>query len=253
MEKLRAGARQLGLDLSAEQIDQFGTYSRELLDWNTRINLTAITDPEEIESRHFLDSLSCLTAMVQRRGDGKLDPADVRGHAIDVGAGAGFPGLALRLVCPHLHLTLVDSVGKKTRFLQHVVQALGMEKVSVVNGRAEDLARQPAHRDRYDWCLARALAPLPVLLEYCLPFLRSGGRLVAPKKGDIDAERDAARPALKALRGRLVGVTQVVLDQLPDERVLLVIEKTGPTPELYPRRAGIPARQPIGKQLGPTA
>ena len=246
VELLRAGAAELGLTLTSEQIAAFRTYSRELLEWNQRINLTAITDEREVETRHFLDSLTCLLALAPRHADGTLDPDAVSGSAVDVGAGAGFPGLPLAIVCPGLRVTLIESVGKKGRFLEHTVAALGLANATVVVGRAEDLARHPRQRDRHDYALARALAPLPVLLEYCLPFLRPGGLLVAPKKGDVDDELRAAQPAVRALHGRWLPPLPVNISLLPDGRLLIVVEKAGPTPPMFPRRAGLPAKQPLG-------
>ncbi|MCL4464533.1 MAG: 16S rRNA (guanine(527)-N(7))-methyltransferase RsmG [Chloroflexi bacterium] len=248
MDQLVAGASELGLTLTPDQLDALAAYERELLDWNERFNLTAIRDPQQIRLRHFLDSFTCLLALAPRRDDGGLDVAAVSGSAIDVGSGAGFPGLPLRLVCPNLRLTLAESVGKKARFLEHLVSILGLQGVVIALGRAEDLARLPAHRDRYDYALARALAPLPTLLEYCLPFLRPGGLLVAPKKGDLVAEVAASQAALRALRGRWLPALPVHLAQLPDQRELLRVEKEGPTPAEFPRRAGLPGRQPIGSK-----
>jgi 16S rRNA (guanine527-N7)-methyltransferase len=250
VELLLRGARELGLVLTPEHLAAFERYQVELLDWNQRFNLTAITDPAEVQVKHFLDSLTCLLAIAPRGYDGLLDPAAVSGRAIDVGAGAGFPGVALKIACPGLRLTLLESVRKKAGFLSHLVAVLGLEDVDIVPERAEDFARRPGRRDGYDFALARALAPMPVLLEYCLPFVRPGGRLVAPKKGDLTAELAAARDAVRVLGGRWREPVQVTSSLLPDARVLVVVEKVAPTPKAYPRRAGIPAKQPLGNAKG---
>ena len=245
MELLRQGAHELGIELSQAQLQAFVIYYRELLAWNSRFNLTAITESREVQTRHFLDSLTCLLAMAPRRADGARDVSAVAGRAVDVGAGPGFPGLPLKIVCPSLEVVLVDSVGKKTKFLEHMVATLGLAGVTVVTARAEDLAHAPAHRDAYDYAVARALAPLPVLLEYCLPFLRLGGLLIAPKKGELAAEIAAAGPALRVLGGRWREPLAVPSSLLSDGRVLILVDKVAPTPRLYPRRAGVPAKNPI--------
>ncbi|MEE8464924.1 MAG: 16S rRNA (guanine(527)-N(7))-methyltransferase RsmG, partial [Dehalococcoidia bacterium] len=231
MELLIGGASQLGISLSDGQLDQFETYFRELTDWNNRANLTAITGYEEVQVKHFLDSLTvCLAA-----GDVLSGPTRV----IDVGAGAGLPGLALKLVFPELRLELLESVAKKTAFLEHLTGALGLEEVTVHTGRAEDLARVEGLRDAFDLVVVRGVAKLPLLLEYCLPFCRTGGRLVALKHGGDGRELDAAANALAELGGRIEKVATVLIDGLTDDRVVIAVEKTGPTPERYPRRTGI--------------
>ena len=200
---LRAGAAALGIGLSPDQLAAFDRYREALLTANRRTNLTAITDPAEVEIRHFVDSLTCLLAW---------PPATDRPvQVIDIGAGAGFPGLPLTLICPRIGLALVDSVGKKTAFLADLVRRLNLEATTVLTARAEDLARQPAYRAQYDIALARAVAPAPVLVEYTLPFLRVGGRLIAQKTaGKGQGELAACQRACALLGGgppRLVPVT----------------------------------------------
>ncbi|MEW6566688.1 MAG: 16S rRNA (guanine(527)-N(7))-methyltransferase RsmG [Chloroflexota bacterium] len=234
---LRTAAKSLvGLQLTPQQVRAFERYARELLEWNRRFNLTAITDREEIDVKHFLDSLTCLLAMRGR----------ALGRAIDVGTGAGFPGLPLKIACPGLRLTLVESVGKKVRFCRHVVEALGLEGVELIQARAEELGRQPAHRELYDWALARAVAPLPVLVEYLLPFLRIGGRAVAQKGETGPAEAHAAEKALRLLGGRVLQLIPLELPGVAEPRYLVVVEKTAATPSQYPRRLGIPSKRPLG-------
>ncbi|MHB1005127.1 MAG: 16S rRNA (guanine(527)-N(7))-methyltransferase RsmG [Chloroflexota bacterium] len=246
MELLERGARALGLALTPAQHEAFAIYLHELLAWNQRFNLTTIVDPEEVQTRHFLDSLTCLLAMAPHTHEGSLAIGDLSGRAIDIGAGAGFPGLPLAIVAPQLRWTLLESVGKKATFLEHMKTALGLTGVEVVVARAEDLARQPGRRDTYDYAVARALAPLPVLAEYCLPFLRPGGRLVAPKKGNIAPELASGRRAIAALGGRWREPLAVPLAIFPDARFLVLADKIKLTPSLYPRRAGTPAKQPLG-------
>ena len=237
MELLIAGASQLGLSLRDSQIDQFETFFRELTEWNQRANLTAITGYDEVQVKHFLDSLTvCLAA------EG-LDHDQPR--VIEVGAGAGLPGLALKIVFPQLRLSLLESVAKKTAFLEHVSARLGLNDVSVHTGRAEDLARDEGLRDAFDLAVVRGVAKLPLLLEYCLPFCKTGGRLVALKHGGDGRELNAAANALTELGGRIEKVVRVELEGLTDDRMVIAVEKIAPTPERYPRRAGIPAKRPL--------
>ena len=200
---LHAGAAALGIGLSPDQLAAFNCYREALLAANRRTNLTAITDPAEVEIRHFVDSLTCLLAWPTVTGR----PMQV----IDIGAGAGFPGLPLKLICPQITLALVDSVRKKTAFLADLVHHLNLEAATVVTARAEDLARQPAYREQYDVALARAVAPTSVLVEYTLPFLRIGGRLIAQKTAGKGQDELAACQRACALLGggppRLVPVT----------------------------------------------
>ncbi|MDA1127131.1 MAG: 16S rRNA (guanine(527)-N(7))-methyltransferase RsmG [Chloroflexi bacterium] len=241
MELLAAGAAQLGLSLSDGQLDQFETYFHELTDWNKRANLTAITSYEDVQVKHFLDSLTvCLTAReVLERS------ATVPTRVIDVGAGAGLPGLALKLAFPKIELALVESVAKKTAFLNHIVAHLGLEGVSVHTGRAEDLARDKDLRDAFDLVVVRALAKLPLLLEFSLPFCKTGGRLIALKHGGDWTEQESAANALAELGGHIERVSTVVIEGLTDDRVVISIAKTKPTPARYPRTVGIPGKRPL--------
>lgn len=235
---IREAPTYLGRALADGEREQFARYQQLLREWNARVNLTAIVDPVEIQRRHFLDSLACLRALPDHSCEGVS-------RAIDVGAGAGFPGIPLKIVCPRWRLTLLDSVAKKTAFLRHLVDELHLRDVDVLTGRAEDLARQSEHREQYDLVLARALAPLNVLVEYCLPFARVGGLLVAPKKADVADEEAAAQSALRQLGGRLRPGIPYRLPGLDEDRLLVVIDKVAPTPIAFPRRAGVPARKPL--------
>jgi 16S rRNA (guanine527-N7)-methyltransferase len=225
----------LGFDLTPDQVRSFEWYRRELLSWNERMNLTAITDPDEVEVKHFLDSLTCLLAMT----------SPPEGRAVDIGTGAGFPGLAIKLVHPALQLTLIESIGKKVDFCKHVVRGLNLEGVEVIHGRAERVAHREGHRQSYDWAFARAVAVAPILVEYMLPLLRLKGIGVIQKGERGPAEVHEAETALKILGGRVQRVDPIELPKVTETRYLVTIEKTAATPEKYPRRPGIPSKRPL--------
>ena len=237
MEQLLTGAQQLlGLDLTSSQRRAFQTYYRELADWNARFNLTAITDRQGVQVRHFLDSLSCLLALGN----------DVQEQSvIDVGSGAGFPGLPLKIVRPSLRLTLLEATGKKVKFLRHLVALLQLNDVDVIHARAEEIGQDPVQRESYDWVLARAVAALPTLVEYLLPLCRLGGYCLAQKGEKAAAEALAAEPAILLLGGRLNRLLPVELPGLAETRHLVIIDKIARTPAKYPRRPGKPAKSPI--------
>jgi 16S rRNA (guanine527-N7)-methyltransferase len=218
---LASGARELGVSLTAEQIGGFARYTQELLDWNRRMNLTAITEPRDVEIRHFLDSLTAVTALAPDvRDGGKVVTL------LDVGAGAGLPGIPLAIVRPNLRVMLLEATQKKCRFLDHVRQTLALPNLTVVCGRAEELAHRPDLRAGFDVVVARAVAPLATLVELCLPFVTIGGQLVAFKKVHIEAEVAAASRAIRQLGGRLARPVKA-------------------TPPAYPRRPGLPAKAPL--------
>jgi 16S rRNA (guanine527-N7)-methyltransferase len=236
MEKLAQHARELfDIHLAPAQLQALKVYERELLDWNEKMNLTAIREPEQVRTKHFLDSLSCMPVM---RG---TDMA----RMIDVGTGAGFPGLPLKLVCPEIKLTLVESVGKKVQFCEHVVKKLQIDQVEIIQKRAEDVGRMSAHRQNYDWAVARAVATLPVLVEYLLPLVRIGGVVLAMKGESAPAEAHSAEHAIQMLGGHLRKLVPVILPGVVEERYLVVVDKVAATPPKYPRRAGIPAKRPL--------
>ena len=244
MKLLAERAKELGISLSAGQLEQFELYYRELTEWNQRANLTAITGYEETQVRHFLDSL---TVCISFWKDTDAPPDSLAGvsRVVDVGSGAGFPGLPLKLAFPRLELHLIESVGKKTAFLEHICGVLGLDKVTVHTGRAETLAREPELRDSFDLALVRGVARLSLLLEYALPFCQVGGRAVAHKHGGMEPELAEAENALAELGGQAAGVFPVKLAGLTDNRVVAAFEKIAPTPERYPRRVGIPAKRPL--------
>ena len=237
MEKLVRDARQLfGITLSTRQMVQFSAYETELLDWNEKFNLTAIRDVDGIRAKHFLDSMSCVLAW--------RDQTPRR--LIDVGTGAGFPGIVLKILYPNMKLTLVESVGKKAKFCSHIIQTLGFDGVEVLSARAEDVGQDPAHREKYDWAVARAVANLPILVEYPLPLARVGGGMLAQKGESGPAETHNAEQAMKLLGGKLRQLIKVELPGVVDERYLVIVDKSAATPPGYPRKAGIPSKKPLG-------
>lgn len=251
LDLLAKGVDLLGLDITAAQYAQFEAYAAEIIAWNRKLNLTAITDIEGIQTKHFVDSLLCFLGFpVVERPDGPRPLASLSSLAgttvMDVGAGAGFPGIPLAIARPRMSVMLLESTGKKAAFLEHIARALGLEGVSVLTRRAEEAAQLPGHRERYDVVVARAVAGLSVLSEYCLPFVRVGGRFVAPKKGEIEKEIDSARQAVQTLGGHISSVVPVELPGLLTARVLVLIDKVRSTPEQYPRRPGMPEKRPLG-------
>lgn len=236
MDQLAERAQRLfDLQLTAAQLAALSTYERELLDWNAKFNLTALRDPASIHTKHFLDSFSCCLAW------GKRPPR----RLVDVGTGAGFPGLPLKIVYPSMRLTLLESVGKKAMFCEHLVRLLRLEHVEVIKARAEELGSMPAHRERYDWAVARAVAEMRVLAEYLLPLVKLGGKALALKGESGPAEAQSAEKAITLLGGRLQQVIPVHLPGVADERYLVLVHKAAATPPKYPRKAGMPMKHPL--------
>lgn len=238
MEKLNAGAQKMGLHLSPKQLEQFNIYYQELVDWNRRVNLTSITGYEEVQIRHFLDSLTVTLAM-------KLPDAGESLRIVDVGSGAGLPGIPMRILLSDVKLVLLEATTKKANFLRHLTAKLGLDNVEVAVGRAEEVAHDTRYRERFGLVLSRAVAPLPTLAELTLPFCAVGGSFIAQKKGAIDREINEASKAITVLGGNLREVKGVDLAEFDDERWLIVIDKVMTTPQRYPRRPGIPAKRPI--------
>ena len=230
------GAQQFGLSLSEAQLHMFERYGQELIAWNRRVNLTRITAPEEIAVKHFLDSLSVWLAL----------PKDFPSLSlIDVGSGAGFPGLPLKIALPNIRLTLLEVIYKKTTFLQHVVDALALNGVTLLTARAEAVGQQPAHRAGYDVAVVRAVSSVAVVAEYTLPLVKVGGTVILQKGQRPTAEIANAENALRMLGGRLKQVMPVTVPHLAAERHLVVLHKDKTTPEAYPRRPGLPTKKPI--------
>ena len=236
MEKLVQAAQQLfGIHLTARQVAALEMFENELLSWNEKINLTAIRDADGIRTKHFLDSFSCCLAW-------KENPPK---RLIDVGTGAGFPGIPLKIIYPSMQLTLVESVGKKAAFCRHVVGILKLEAVEVITARAEEVGQMPAQREAYDWAVARAVANLPVLAEYLLPLVQVGGKMLAQKGHSGPVEAHNAEFAMRLLGGRVRQLLPVTLPGVAEERYLLVVDKIAATPPQYPRKPGFPAKKPL--------
>ena len=225
----------LGIALTPTQIKLFAAYEILLLEWNSKFNLTAITDHDAIYVKHFFDSLTCLQ-VIPTRGEFSL---------IDVGTGAGFPGIPLKIINPSINLTLVESVGKKADFCKIAVEELRMANTQVITSRAETIGHDNKFRERYDWAVARAVAPLPILAEYLLPLVRIKGSMLAQKGSGGEIEIDQAESAIKILGGKLDSVIPITLPNGMGKRTLVHIRKIAPTPEKYPRRPGTPKKNPL--------
>jgi len=238
VKKLCACALKLGVCLDPAQLEQFALYYSELIDWNNRFNLTAITDYDGVQLKHFCDSLTAALAFKSMDTDQPL-------RIIDVGTGAGFPGVPLKIVLPGISLTLLESTAKKAAFLLHLQEKMGIRGVEIVTGRAEEAAHEERYREKFDVVLSRAVAPLPSLVELCLPFCSIGGRFIAQKKGNISNEIDRAARAIRLMGGVLIEIKKIDWDEFTDDRVLVVIDKVSPTPPNYPRRPGTPAKTPL--------
>lgn len=237
LERLTQTVRTLlGLTLTPTQTRAFEVYADELMAWNAHTNLTAITDPDAIAIRHFADSLSCLLVMKPRAAGLRV---------VDVGSGAGFPGLPLKIVVPGLGLTLIEATHKKAEFLAYIVSRLKLEGVVVLAERAEDVGQMPDHRERYDWVLARAVAGMRTLAEYLLPLAAVGGHCLAQKGESAPQEVSEAQHAIHLLGGRVAQLKAVELPMIAETRFLVDIAKVAATPPKYPRRAGMPAKRPL--------
>ncbi len=224
----------MGIDLSEKQFLQFEKYYELLTEWNSFMNLTAITEHEEVLKKHFLDSLSIVKAV-------KMEDIHT---VMDIGTGAGFPGIPLKISYPHLKVVLLDSLGKRVKFLNHVINELGLEDISAIHGRAEDFARQAEYREQFDLCVSRAVANLSSLSEYCLPYTRKNCLFVSYKSGKVEEELENAKRAISLLGGKVEYVSKFMLTDA-GERALVVIRKEKHTPNKYPRKAGLPSREPL--------
>ncbi len=238
MEPLIRGASELGISLKDHHLAAFATCHEALVTWNQRFNLTAITDWEAVLIRHFLDSLSCLKAIHQQE-------LTAGARVVDVGTGAGYPGIPLKIVCPGMRLTLVEATRKKVTFLEHLVRELGLKDVRAIHARAEQLGQDPAHRERYDWAVARAVAKMPTLVEYLLPLVTVGGSTLSQKGQDAPAEVQEAVYAISTLGGDVRRLVPVELRGLAETRYLVVVDKVASTPGKYPRRPGVPDKRPL--------
>lgn len=234
---LTQGAREMGIELSDNQVEQFSTFARLLVEWNDKFNLTSITDPAGIVVKHYLDSLTCLVATEFPK----------EALVADVGTGAGFPGVPLAIVRPDLRLTLIEATKKKLAFLEKVVAELSSRSplgIELVHARAEEVGRLPSHRERYDVVVARAVAEMRVLAEYCIPLVKVSGMFIAMKGPEIDAELAAAGPGIGTLGGGKPRIAHMKLPIGGDRRSLIIIKKVKPTPEQFPRHGSRIARKP---------
>lgn len=225
----------LGIKLSKKQISQFLKYYELLVEWNGFMNLTAITEYDEVMKKHFVDSLSLIKAF------------DVSKEAsvIDVGTGAGFPGLALKIAYPNLKITLLDSLNKRINFLNEVIIQLGLSGIEAIHGRAEDFAKPGKLREKFDLCVSRAVANLTTLSEYCLPYVKVGGEFISYKSEKMEEEMNAAKNAIHVLGGKIQGCEEFYLPDSDIYRNLIVIKKVKETPKKYPRKAGLPSKEPL--------
>lgn len=226
---------ELGITLTEEQKKQFVQFYELLVEWNKVMNLTGITDYEEVNAKHFVDSLSIVKA---------IDINKVE-TVIDIGTGAGFPGIPLKIAFPHLKIVLLDSLNKRINFLNHVIKELGLQNISTIHGRAEDFAKMPKYREKFDLCVSRAVSNLATLSEYCLPYVKLGGMFVPYKSGEIDDEVNESKTAIYLLGGKLDEVVKFQLPGTDIGRSFLKIEKKQTTSKKYPRKAGLPAKEPL--------
>ncbi|WP_303842409.1 16S rRNA (guanine(527)-N(7))-methyltransferase RsmG [Selenomonas ruminantium] len=234
-EELAKAAAEYGISLSDTQMAQYNRYFELLVEWNEKINLTAITEPKEVAIKHIIDSITAYDKNLFQEGT----------TVIDVGTGAGFPGLPLKIFCPEIKLTLMDSLNKRIKFLQTVVEELGLKDVDCIHARAEEGARNKKYREAFDIAVSRAVARLPILCEYCLPFVKKGGHFIALKGMQYNDEAEEAVKAIKVMGGSHTEIRPVKLPELDDKRAVITITKTTPTPKAYPRKAGIPTKNPI--------
>lgn len=232
---LLESAQALGIPLSETQTDQFMQYLSLLLEWNEKMNLTAITDPVEVVQKHFIDCISVLPHLNLKGGE----------TIIDVGTGAGFPGVPLKIASPALQVTLLDALQKRLTFLDTLTQSLQLSDVTLVHSRAEDGGQNPQLREQFDLCVSRAVANLAVLLEYCLPFVKVGGRLAALKGPDAAQEIAQAENALQTLGGKVTAVIPITIPHTDLQHQLVLVEKVAPTPQRYPRKAGKISKKPL--------
>lgn len=236
MENLRKKSEMLGILLEQQQIAQFQTYYELLVEKNKVMNLTAITEKEEVIDKHFIDSIALKKAMDVTK------PLKI----LDLGTGAGFPGIPLKIAYPNLNVTLLDSLNKRIKFLQEVIDALSLTSIHAIHGRAEDYAKQEAYREQFDLCVSRAVANLATLSEYCLPYVTCGGCFISYKSGAVEEELEQSKRAIQQLGGKVKEVVSFVLPETDIERTFVVIEKVKQTQKKYPRKAGLPSKEPIG-------
>lgn len=235
MEQLKKKAKQLGIELSDEQCKQFELYYEHLVEKNKVMNLTGITEKDEVIDKHFIDSL-----LLAKHKDltGELT-------VLDLGTGAGFPGIPLKIAFPNLKITLLDSLNKRIKFLDEVIEMLDLKGIETIHGRAEDFAKKGKLRDHFDLCVSRAVANLSSLSEYCIPYVKKGGYFIPYKSGNIEEELEQATKAVHTLGGSMEGVEKFQIPGTDISRTFVFIKKTKETPNKYPRKAGTPVKDPI--------
>ncbi len=238
MEAFTAECEVLGISLSEKQLDQFLTYYHMLIEKNKVMNLTAITEFEEVLQKHFLDSLSVV----------KVYELSGRESMIDIGTGAGFPGIPLKIAFPEMKIILLDSLNKRLVFLNEVIEELGLENIETIHGRAEDFGKDQKYREQFDLCLSRAVANLSTLSELCLPFVKRGGYFISYKSGQVDEELQDAKRAIQLLGGKNTRMEKFELPNSDISRSFVVISKAISTPDNFPRKPGIPAKKPISNR-----
>ena len=226
---------QIGITLSDKQKEQFDKFYELLVEWNKVMNLTGITEYEEVNEKHFVDSLSIVKA---------IDMNQVH-SLVDIGTGAGFPGIPLKIAFPHIKVVLLDSLNKRINFLNTVIKELGLENIETIHGRAEDFAKQPEYREQFDLCVSRAVANLATLSEYCIPYVKKDGMFVPYKSGEIDEEVEQSKKAIHVLGGKLDKVIKFQLPGTEIGRSFVKISKVQNTAKKYPRKAGLPSKEPI--------
>lgn len=236
-EKFQKELDLLSIKLNDNQINQFYEYFELLVEWNKVMNLTAITEMDEVITKHFVDSLSLIK--------GVLNLEEKSYKIIDVGTGAGFPGIPLKIAFPQLNIVLMDSLNKRVGFLNEVINQLSLKQITAIHGRAEDLGRDVLHREKYDLCVSRAVANLSTLSEYCMPFVKKGGRFIPYKSGKIEEELNGAKHAVFLLGGKIEEVKVFLLPGTEVERSLVIINKNESISKKYPRKAGLPSKEPL--------
>lgn len=233
--KFEQELEQIGIVLTKIQKEQFIQYYKMLIEWNQVMNLTGITDYEEVNLKHFVDSLTIV----------RVKNMNQVSSLIDIGTGAGFPGIPLKIIFPHIDMILLDSLGKRVKFLNSVVDSLKLRQINAFHGRAEDYARKSEYREKFDICVSRAVANLSTLSEYCIPFVKKGGKFISYKSGTSDEEIRGSEKAIEILGGKIEKIDKFYLPNTDIGRALVVIQKEKNTPGKYPRKSGIPAREPL--------